>query len=196
MWVTYRLAAPSSSNTAEAMMASKMRSMDLYAVLKVHPARHPGVWDVGRSPSKRHRTQRAASNPTPNRFGSFLSGPRPRAPHLPSNCRLPDRQDRASGFEVPRAAWDDGPSRPLLRWPNVAACVRPMRLTPERSPMHSPPCFEDQVAADKTRLEAQVAKLPAGRKKDQLLKKIRQLETASHISDWLSSPELNRLTSA
>ena len=56
--------------------------------------------------------------------------------------------------------------------------------------MHRPQTFENQVAADKARLEAQVAKLPAGRQKDELLKKIRQLETASHISDWLSSPGL------
>ena len=52
------------------------------------------------------------------------------------------------------------------------------------------PAFEDQIAADKARLEAQLAHLPAGRKKYELLKKIRQLETASHISDWLSSPGL------
>ena len=56
--------------------------------------------------------------------------------------------------------------------------------------MHRPLTFQDQVAADKARLEAQVAKLPAGRQKDELLKNIRQLETASHISDWLSSPGL------
>ena len=56
--------------------------------------------------------------------------------------------------------------------------------------MHSPLSFEAQVAADKAQLEAQVAKLPAGRQKDELLKKIRQLETASHISDWLSSSGL------
>jgi hypothetical protein len=56
--------------------------------------------------------------------------------------------------------------------------------------MHRLLTFQDQVAADKARLEAQVAKLPAGRQKDELLKKIRQLETASHISDWLSSPGL------
>ena len=49
----------------------------------------------------------------------------------------------------------------------------------------STPTFEDQIAADKTRLEAQVARLPDGRKKDELVKKIRQLETTSHISDWL-----------
>jgi len=45
------------------------------------------------------------------------------------------------------------------------------------------PTFEDQIAADKARLEAQVAHLPAGRRKYELLKKIRQLETASHISE-------------
>jgi len=50
--------------------------------------------------------------------------------------------------------------------------------------------FEDQVAADKARLEAQIARLPPGRRKDELRRKIRQLETASHIGDWLSSPGL------
>ena len=56
--------------------------------------------------------------------------------------------------------------------------------------MQRPLSFEDQVAADKARLEAQIAQLPPGRKKDELRRKLRQLETASHISDWLSSPEL------
>ena len=37
--------------------------------------------------------------------------------------------------------------------------------------MHRLLTFQDQVAADKARLEAQVAKLPAGRQKDELLKK-------------------------
>ena len=49
---------------------------------------------------------------------------------------------------------------------------------------------EDQIAAEKARIEAQVAKLPPGPQKDGLLKKLRQLETASHINDWLSSPGL------
>jgi hypothetical protein len=51
----------------------------------------------------------------------------------------------------------------------------------------TPHTFE---AAEKTRLEAQVAKLPPGPQKDGLLKKLSQLETASHINDWLSSPGL------
>ena len=40
------------------------------------------------------------------------------------------------------------------------------------------------------RLEAQAANLPLGAQKDALLKKIEQLETASHINKWLSSPGL------
>ena len=42
MWVTYRLAAPSSTSTADAMIASKMRSMDLYAELRPSVVRDPG----------------------------------------------------------------------------------------------------------------------------------------------------------
>ena len=53
-----------------------------------------------------------------------------------------------------------------------------------------PHTFEDQVAAQKAKLEAQVAKLPPSPQKDVLLRKIRQLETASHINEWLTSPGL------
>jgi hypothetical protein len=53
-----------------------------------------------------------------------------------------------------------------------------------------PHTFERQIAAEKARLEAQVSKLPPGPQKDGLLKKIRQLETASHMNEWLSSPGL------
>ena len=51
-----------------------------------------------------------------------------------------------------------------------------------------PHTFEDRIAAQKARLEAQVARLRHGPKKDELLEKIRQLETASHMNAWLTSP--------
>ena len=60
-------------------------------------------------------------------------------------------------------------------------------MQPIRSVPHT---FEDQVAAQKAKLEAQVAKLPPSPQKDVLLRKIRQLETASHINEWLTSPGL------
>jgi hypothetical protein len=50
--------------------------------------------------------------------------------------------------------------------------------------------FDDQIAAEKTRLEAQIAKLPPGSEWDALHRKVRQLETALHINQWASSPEL------
>ena len=54
--------------------------------------------------------------------------------------------------------------------------------------------FEERVAAEKARLEAQAAKLPPGPAKDGLLKKIRQLETASHLNEWITSPGLQSPT--
>ena len=53
-----------------------------------------------------------------------------------------------------------------------------------------PHTFEDRIAAEKAKLEAQVAELKPGPQMDGLLKKIRQLETASHMNEWLSSPGL------
>jgi hypothetical protein len=60
-----------------------------------------------------------------------------------------------------------------------------------RSPPHT---FEDNIASEKARLEAQAAQLKPGPQMDALLKKIRQLDTASHMSEWLSSPGLQTPT--
>ena len=54
----------------------------------------------------------------------------------------------------------------------------------------APHTFEDRIAAEKAKLEAQVAKLKPGPQMDALRDKIRQLETASHMNEWLSSPGL------
>lgn len=45
-----------------------------------------------------------------------------------------------------------------------------------------------KTIADIARDEAQ--RLPPGNDRDALLKKARQLDTASHINEWLSSPGL------
>jgi hypothetical protein len=57
-----------------------------------------------------------------------------------------------------------------------------------------PHTFEDNIAAQKSKLEAQLARLKPGPQMDALRKKIRQLETASHLSEWLSSPGLQSPT--
>ena len=54
----------------------------------------------------------------------------------------------------------------------------------------APHTFEENIAAEKAKLEAQIAKLKPGAQMDALRKKIRQLETASHMNEWLSSPGL------
>lgn len=53
-----------------------------------------------------------------------------------------------------------------------------------------PHTFEENIAAEKAKLEAQIAQLKPGPQRDGLLKKIRQLDTASHMNEWLTSPEL------
>jgi hypothetical protein len=53
-----------------------------------------------------------------------------------------------------------------------------------------PHTFEENIAAEKARLEARVARLKPGPQRDGLLKKIRQLDTASHMNEWLTSPGL------
>ena len=53
-----------------------------------------------------------------------------------------------------------------------------------------PHTFEQKIAAEKAKLEAQVAQLKAGPQRDALLGKIKQLNTARHLSEWLRSPGL------
>jgi hypothetical protein len=48
-----------------------------------------------------------------------------------------------------------------------------------------PHTFDENIAAEKAKLEPQVAKLKPGPQKDALLRKIRQLDTAAHMSEWL-----------
>jgi hypothetical protein len=57
-----------------------------------------------------------------------------------------------------------------------------------------PHTFEENIAAEKAKLEAQITQLKPGPQMDAVLKKIRQLETASHVSEWLSSAGLQAPT--
>jgi hypothetical protein len=53
-----------------------------------------------------------------------------------------------------------------------------------------PHTFEENLATEKGKLEAQVAQLKPGPQRDGLLRKIHQLETALHMNEWLTSPGL------
>ena len=50
--------------------------------------------------------------------------------------------------------------------------------------------FRDRLADEKKRLEAQLAKLQPGPEREQILMKLRQLDTASRINEWANSPGL------
>jgi hypothetical protein len=55
-----------------------------------------------------------------------------------------------------------------------------------RSKPHS---FVDQLEAEKARITARL-KTARGPKRDELIQKISQIETAIQVNDWLSSPVL------
>jgi hypothetical protein len=50
--------------------------------------------------------------------------------------------------------------------------------------------FPERLGQEAERLRAEAEKLPQGTERDELLRKARQAETASHVNEWLSSPGL------
>jgi hypothetical protein len=57
----------------------------------------------------------------------------------------------------------------------------------------SPTLFE-RLSAEKKRLEMQLGLVGPGVAQNKLLDKLRQLDTAAHINNWLSSPGLRAPT--
>lgn len=51
--------------------------------------------------------------------------------------------------------------------------------------------LEERLAAEAKRLREEAELLPPGALRDQVLRKARQAETGSHVSDWLRSPGLH-----
>ncbi|WFU43062.1 hypothetical protein QA640_11775 [Bradyrhizobium sp. CB82] len=56
-----------------------------------------------------------------------------------------------------------------------------------RSQPHS---FDEKLSAEKARLEAVFENVEPGPQRDLLERKLRQIETASNINEWLTSPGL------
>ena len=50
--------------------------------------------------------------------------------------------------------------------------------------------FEERLATQARQLRDQAKTLPPGAEREELLRKARQAETASHMSEWLRSPGL------
>ena len=52
------------------------------------------------------------------------------------------------------------------------------------------PTLEQRLAQEALRIQEQVKSLPHGKERELLVRKARQLETASHVNEWISSPGL------
>jgi hypothetical protein len=50
--------------------------------------------------------------------------------------------------------------------------------------------LERRLAEEAERLRAEAELLPPGARRDQLIRKARQAETGSHLTEWLTSPGL------
>jgi hypothetical protein len=50
--------------------------------------------------------------------------------------------------------------------------------------------LEERLAEEATRLRAEAKLLPPGARREELIRRARQAETGSRISEWLSSPGL------
>jgi hypothetical protein len=52
--------------------------------------------------------------------------------------------------------------------------------------------FDQRLAQEALRIQEQVKSLPHGNERELLVREARQVETASHISEWISSPGLQQ----
>jgi hypothetical protein len=52
------------------------------------------------------------------------------------------------------------------------------------------PTLLDRLEVEKKRLETEMGHIGPGTARNKLLEKLRQLDTAAHINEWLSSPGL------
>ena len=50
--------------------------------------------------------------------------------------------------------------------------------------------LNERLELEAARLRAQAEQLPFGQKREELIRKAHQAETATHIDEWLSSPGL------
>jgi hypothetical protein len=63
-------------------------------------------------------------------------------------------------------------------------------MTITRQRVNRAKTFEERLAEEAARFKEAAAKLPQGLARELLLRRARQAETASHMSEWLRSPDL------
>ena len=60
--------------------------------------------------------------------------------------------------------------------------------------LNESPTLYERLTAEKTRLQIELDLAGPGSIRDRLLEKLRELRTATHINEWLSSPGLRAPT--
>jgi hypothetical protein len=65
-----------------------------------------------------------------------------------------------------------------------------MLRTQPNQPNQPKPTFEQRLAQEAHRVKERAKTLPQGKERELLSRKAQQLETASRISEWISSPGL------
>jgi hypothetical protein len=60
----------------------------------------------------------------------------------------------------------------------------------ERRRFNQTQSLEERLAEEAKRLRAEAKLLPPGARRDEMIRKARQAETASHLTEWVSSPGL------
>ena len=87
--------------------------------------------------------------------------------------------------------WELTPGRGHIRIglanPTVRTRKQEAAMKRRRSVPHT---FTSNIEAEKAKLEAQIALLKPGPEMDALRRKIRRLDTVSHMANWLTSPGL------
>jgi hypothetical protein len=58
----------------------------------------------------------------------------------------------------------------------------------ERRRFNQTQSLEERLAEESKRLRAEAKLLPPGARRDEMIRRARQAETGSHISEWLRSP--------
>ena len=73
---------------------------------------------------------------------------------------------------------------PTVRTRKHVVCVMQRRLFKQTQSL------EERLSEEAKRLRAEAKLLPPGARRDEMIRKARQAETASHMNEWLTSPGL------
>lgn len=100
------------------------------------------------------------------------------------------RKHELWALEAEKTASHEWNPIPLSRFYGALCFGKPCLRTTREFLMSGKMTLEQEWRQQSEAAQAEAEKLPHGREREALVRKARQLKTASHINQWLSSPEL------